>query len=91
MMMVHGFMPTAGLGILGHVLFVSGVVLLLAWAIKHLHGDKLRQAGLWCIVIGLAVCVISISLGMLMVPKSGKMLMWKAGMQDEAGMMMQRQ
>lgn len=91
MMMAHGFLPMAGLATIGNVVLLSGIVLILAWAIKHLHGEKLRQAGLWCIVIGLMLSIVSLALGMTMKPYSkGKMLMWKGEMQ-EGSIMMDRQ
>lgn len=64
-MMSHGFfLPMAGLAGLGHLLLISGVVLLIAWAIKHLHGEKLRQAALWCIAGGIVLWVLSFAFGM---------------------------
>ncbi len=64
MMMSHGFLPMAGLAGLGHILVVSGVILLLAWAIKNLHGDKLRQTALWCIGGGIVLCIVSVAFSM---------------------------
>lgn len=67
MMMSHSFIgvaPMLGLAMLGHLALLSGLVLLLAWAIKHLHGDKLKQAALWCIAVGIVLWLLSAAFGM---------------------------
>jgi hypothetical protein len=51
------------LGTLGHLAIVSGIVLMIAWAIKHLSSQKLKHAALWCIGLG-AVLTIATTLFM---------------------------
>lgn len=46
------FGPGLFLGTLGHLAILSGIVLMIAWAIKHLSSEKLKRAALWCIGIG---------------------------------------
>lgn len=42
-----------------HVFFFIGLVLLLAWAIKHLSGERLKYWGGMCILAAVALWVIA--------------------------------
>lgn len=61
------FGPLVGLG---HLFVVGGVILLIAWAIKHLHGEKLKQTAVWCIAIGIVLCLVGVGFGMTMMGSS---------------------
>lgn len=60
------FYPFFGLG---NLVTVIGVILLLAWAIRHLSAEKLKHVGLWCVGIGLLLSLIA---GLLMIPYRGQ-------------------
>ena len=66
-MMSYDVSPVLGFAMLGNIFLVSGIVLLIAWAIKNLHKEKLRQVAVWCIVAGsllwLLTGVLSMSVG----------------------------
>lgn len=44
---------------LAGILFMAGVILLLAWAIKNLKKDDLKKTGIWFVVIGLVLMAIT--------------------------------
>lgn len=44
---------------LSHLLFFVGLVLLLAWAIKHLSGERQKYWGGMCILVAVALWVIA--------------------------------
>ena len=79
-----------GISMFGHLVLVAGVILLLAWAIKTLHGDKLKQAALWCIAIGVILSVLSGLMGNVMYMRAGGNFgsSWDSGRTGGPGWMM---
>lgn len=81
---VHFFGPTLFLGMLSHLAIVVGIVLLLAWAIKHLKADQLKRVALWCIGAGIILAILTCLLKVVM-PGEQKFMM-KSG--SDVNMMM---
>jgi hypothetical protein len=63
-MMSYGFAPMFGFAILGNLFLLVGTILLLAWAIKNLHKDKLRQVAIGWIIAGALLWLVSSVIGM---------------------------
>lgn len=59
LMMSFDIVPMLGFAMLGNIFLLSGIVLLLAWAIKNLHKEKLRQVAVWSIVAGSLLWLLS--------------------------------
>lgn len=60
MMYSGGFFgPILFLGVLGHLAIAVGIVLLLAWAIKHFPAEKLKHMALWWLGIGVILAILT--------------------------------
>ncbi len=62
--MMYPFLGSSFVGfsvfhLFGCLLLASGVILLLAWAIRFLPQHKLKLAALWCVGIGLVLVLLS--------------------------------
>ena len=42
------------------IIFFVGVIFLIAWAIKHLSGPKLKMWGIWMLIIGAIACLLTV-------------------------------
>lgn len=51
-------MPMA-FGSLGNLVLLVGVIFLVVWAVKHLTADQLKRAGLWCVLAGIMLLLLS--------------------------------
>lgn len=67
----YGFGPLLFLHVLSNVAIASGVLLLLAWAVKNLSGEKLKRAALWSLGIGLVTSILLGILAFSMAPYGG--------------------
>ncbi len=60
---IGGYGPSIGflfiLQKLSPILVVAGVIMLVAWAVKHLSGPKLKSLGLWLLGVGIAGCLLA--------------------------------
>lgn len=57
-----GFTILWGLHILSVVAFLTGVIFLIALAIKTFTHDQLKKWALWLIIVGSILCLITISM-----------------------------
>lgn len=57
MMYTIGFLP--GLHVLGMIIFLSGIVLLLAWAIKHWSAADQKKWGTALVLVDAILCLLS--------------------------------
>jgi uncharacterized membrane protein HdeD (DUF308 family) len=46
---------------IGNLAILVGIVFLVIWAVKHLSGEQLKKAGMWCVFAG----VVLLLLGMI--------------------------
>ena len=46
-------------GAISYLAIIVGIILLVIWSVKHLNGDQMKKAGMWCVFAGVALLFLA--------------------------------